>query len=175
MTELHGKRVTLRPVDELDADGPYLEWMHDAEITRYLEVRRPPDRSELRSYIRQMNADPATWFFAIVTEDETHIGNIKLGPIDHYHRRGDIGILIGERSSWGKGYATDAIATLSAWAFADLGLEKLTAGAYDANAGSIRAFQKAGFQIEGVRRSHGVVDGHRVDGVLLARFAPDLG
>jgi RimJ/RimL family protein N-acetyltransferase len=60
-----------------------------------------------------------------------------------------MGLLIGEPASWGKGYATEAIVAVTAHAFSTMGLEKLYAGAYAANAGSIRAFLKAGWVEEG--------------------------
>lgn len=58
------------------------------------------------------------------------------------------------------------------WAFAELGLYKLTAGAYANNIGSIRAFIRAGFEIEAVRRRHYRSGEEMVDGVLLAMFSP---
>ena len=173
MTEITGERLVLRELEPDDVGPRYAAWMNDPEITRFLETK-PGSHTELslRAYVEQVRADPSSHLFAIVLrEDGRHIGNIKLGPVVADHGRADIGLVIGERDSWGHGYATEAIAALSAWAFACLGLEKLTAGAYDVNVGSVRAFQRAGFLIEAVLRAHGAVDGRRVDVVLLARLA----
>ena len=41
--------------------------------------------------------------------DGRHIGNIKIGPVHSYHRRARIGLLIGEKEFWNRGYATEAI------------------------------------------------------------------
>ena len=102
-----------------------------------------------------------------IGNENRHIGNIKIGPVDWHHRVGDIGLLIGEADCWGQGYASEAISALAAYAFANLGLEKLTAGAYAPNVGCIRAFERAGFKREGIRRSQCQFENNRVDVVLL--------
>jgi len=95
-----------------------------------------------------------------------HVGNIKL-DIDEHHNRGDIGLLIGPEH-WGKGYATWAINLMTEYAYR-IGLRKVTAGAYAGNVGSIRAFEKAGFEREGILKDHWLVDGAYQDGVLLGK------
>ena len=93
-------------------------------------------------------------FLAIVLKDnKKHIGNIKIGPINWYHRLAEIGIMIGEKDCWGKGYAAEAISLLADFAFSKLNLHKLTAGCYEQNQGSLKAFQKAGFEVEEVKKS----------------------
>jgi RimJ/RimL family protein N-acetyltransferase len=58
----------------------------------------------------------------------------------------------------------------------ELGLRKLTAGCYASNVGSVRAFCKAGFAVEGCRKAHFMLDGRTEDLLLLARFiGPDSG
>lgn len=174
---IESERLRLRPVTVDDADGPYLDWLNDPTVNQYLESRfTVHTRQGLRSYIEAQTEDPKVHFFAIITNhDGRHVGNIKLGPVESVHRRGDIGILLGDSAVWGQGYATEAIQALAAWAFRTLGIEKLTAGAYRPNVGSVKAFERAGFHVEAVRRAHyRTDDGEAVDGVLLARFAPEV-
>ena len=61
----------------------------------------------------------------------------------------EVGIMIGDRDSWGKGYASEAIKALSSYAFESLNLKKLTAGMYKENLGSQKAFLRSGFSVEG--------------------------
>src|SRR5687767_4158884 len=100
---IDAQRVYLRELEPEDALGPYLEWMRDPAVTRYLEARfAEHDEASLRRYVADQTADPATLLLAIVlTDGDRHIGNVKLGPIDRNHRSADVGILIGERDSWG--------------------------------------------------------------------------
>lgn len=169
-----GGRIYLRPVSLADAGPRYLGWINDPEVNRYLESRfETATLSGLRAFISSMRADPATHFLAIVLKaGNRHIGNIKLGPVNRVHGFAEIGILLGEKDCWGKGYATEAISLLCGFAFGSLGLHKLTAGAYAANRGSVRAFLKAGFSREGRKRDqYRCGDGYQ-DLVLLGKVAP---
>lgn len=153
----------------------YLSWMNDPEVTRYLESRfSPPARvSDLEDFILGCAASSTDLLLGIFLADtREHIGNIKLGPVNRQHATAEIGLLIGERSCWGKGYAARAIALLSDHAFSALGLVKLTAGCYAANVGSTAAFQKAGYAIEGRRIRQWACDGDRQDGILLGKVNP---
>lgn len=166
---LEGEHIYLREVHPSDVNENYYRWMNDPEVTRYLESRFYPNSVEgLREYVNGKLSDHDNVFLAIVLKDgDRHIGNIKLGPINWVHRFGDIGILIGEKDCWGKGYATEAIRLVVDYAFRSLDLHKLTASCYDPNRSSVKAFQKAGFDIEGARKAHFYHDGRYVDDILL--------
>lgn len=170
--ELDGERLYLRPVRVVDVTEEYVNWLNNEEVNQYLESRfiiHTP--GSVQAYVEKIVRDPDIFFFAMVRKDNNrHIGNIKLGPMDWHHKIGDIGIIIGDRDSWGKGYATEAIAAVSNFAFSELGLHKLTAGAYENNVGSIKAFQKAGFWEEGRKKSHYFYQGKYIDSVLLAKI-----
>jgi ribosomal-protein-alanine N-acetyltransferase len=152
--------------------SPYLGWLQEPEIVRYLEVRLAPPRTwqELAQYVADCNSSEDTLLLGLFLKNgATHIGNIKLGPVNPYHRQADIGLLIGEREHWGKGLAAQAIEALAEYAFTRLDIMKLTAGCYAANAASARAFEKAGFVEEGRLKSHWKTETGRDDGILLGR------
>src|SRR3990167_3633923 len=113
---LTGPRVTLRQIALADVTPRYMGWMRDAEVLRYTESRFGIyTLASLTTYVCCVLADPLSLMWAIC--DPMHVGNVKLGPINGYHRYGDIGILIGERDRWGRGYATEAIELLAGYAF----------------------------------------------------------
>ncbi|MBI2524605.1 MAG: GNAT family N-acetyltransferase [Candidatus Rokubacteria bacterium] len=170
MAFLVGERVYLRAVQQSDAGETYGGWLNDPEVTRYTESRFfPTTADKLREYVRALEGSRDSIFLAIVDRrTQQHVGNIKLGPIDWIHRLGDIGLLIGDKSVWGRGYATEAIRLVSDYAFRRLNLHKLTAGCYSTNLGSIRAFEKAGFHEEARRPRHYYSEGAYVDLVYLA-------
>jgi len=164
-----GDRINLRKVKESDAGGNYYRWMNDSEVTRFLEngVQRYSIES-LREYIKEKNKNSSNLFLAIIIKDgKQHIGNIKLGPINWVHRYGDIGIIIGEKDQWSKGYATEAVSLVVKYAFDKLNLHKITAGCTKLNSGSMKAFQKNGFEIEGVREKHFFWQGKYINGILF--------
>ena len=82
--------------------------------------------------------------------------------------------MIGDKSEWGQGYAREAIAALSDYAFETLSLRKLSAGCYEPNIGSRKAFLSADFVVEAVRKQHFNCNGERVDGILMGRLHPEL-
>ncbi|MCH2132773.1 MAG: GNAT family N-acetyltransferase [Phycisphaerales bacterium] len=147
-------RLELRSLAPGDANETYLAWLHDPEVNQYLEIRHdPPGLESLSSFIKQMNESKQELLLGICVKDGSHVGNIKLGPIDSGDHRAAIGILIGDRAWWGKGVATEAIEALTQYAFEELSLHRVEAGCYESNIGSARAFEKAGWSIEG-RRKH---------------------
>lgn len=164
-----GARLYLRDVRIADAKGNYLRWMNDLEVTRYLESRfYPASQAALEEYIATIRNNRDNFFFAmVVNRTERHIGNIKVGPVNWIHRVGDIGLLIGEKDCWGKGFATEAIGLVVQFAFDSLNLHKLTASCYSSNVGSIRAFERAGFAREGIRKQQFHSNGRYVDQVML--------
>lgn len=174
---LHGVAIYLRSLNPDDASPAYLSWLCDPEITRYLEVRFMPSQTieKLCDYIN-VNADSSENLLLgiFLDADDSHIGNIKLGPVDWNHRTADIGLLIGDRLQWGKGFATEAIKIVSQYAFHTMGLVKLTAGCYAENRGSINAFIKAGYFLDGMRASQWRVGNRRQDGILLGKVNLDL-
>ena len=152
MTTLQSSRLLLRPLSESDLTPTYVAWLNDPAVTAFLETRFSPQTLEsVRVYWQQHHADASSPWWAICRRDEQdrHIGNIKLGPIHPIHRRADISLFIGDRTSWGQGLATEAIRLVCDWAFKDLKLLKLCAGLYASNQGSRRAFEKCGFRLEG--------------------------
>jgi ribosomal-protein-alanine N-acetyltransferase len=172
---IHGRRLYLRELTADDAGERYERWLNDPEVTRYLESRfRRNTLDAIKDYVRTVGSDPDDLLLAIVLkQDDEHIGNIRLGPIDRHHRSAEVGIMLGEKRHWGRGYGSEAIAALTGHAFEELELHKLTANCYSANDGSARAFEKAGWQREGLRRGQLWSDGEWMDQILLGCVAGD--
>jgi RimJ/RimL family protein N-acetyltransferase len=169
-----GERLYLREIRLSDVGEAYHRWLNDPLVTRYTESRFfPSSMDALREYVARFQNDRQNLFVAIVLrQDDRHIGNIKLGPINWIHRTGDIGIIIGERDCWGHGYASEAIRLLTDYAFGMLNLRRVTAGCYATNVGSYKAFLKAGWREESVRPRQYWSEGAYVDEILLGLERP---
>jgi [ribosomal protein S5]-alanine N-acetyltransferase len=154
--------------------GPaYVGWLNDRNVTRFLESRfLAHTEQSTREFVRLCLDHPRTLFLGIRSRahGDRHVGNIKLAPIEPHHGLGEVGILIGERSVWGQGIGSGAIAALANIARNQLNLRKLTAGCYATNLGSRRAFVRAGFEVEGERRAHVLLDGQPEDLILMAKW-----
>jgi RimJ/RimL family protein N-acetyltransferase/methionyl-tRNA formyltransferase len=166
--------ITLRCLQRADVGAHYLGWLHDPEVNQYLEVRHalPAHVDELWQFVDGVNRSTDSLMLGIFGPDGRHIGNIKIGPANATHRRAEVGIICGDRSQWGKGYATRAIRLASHHAFAAMGLQRLTAGCYDTNLGSMRAFIKAGYRHEGTLANYWQCDGRSVGQILMGLSTP---
>lgn len=161
----------------------YLTWMNDLEITKTLgrfDYLMPVGRSKLVEYYQGIN-HTSTVFLAIYLGDPTlmgykdksamnFIGTIKIYDIDQLARRASIGIAIGDRANWGKGYSTKAIRVACRYIFEVLGLRKITAGYIASNIGMERAFLKNGFEIEAVFKDHLFYDGGYIDHKFVCKL-----
>ena len=169
---LEGTSIYLREVRESDIGltSNYYKWITDLKVTKYLETRFYPQSVEkIAEYVREQNSNHNTVFLAIILKENTqhHIGNIKL-VINWIHQYAEISLVI-SKDYWNKGIGTEAIKLASAYALNVLGLHKLIAGAYSENIGSIKAFQKAGFKIEGEIKEMYYSEGKRTGRILLGR------
>ena len=167
-----GQRTELFLLEPDSVSADYVSWLNDPAVNRFLESRWSVATPEsTREFVAQQLASPSALFLGIRARalGARHVGNIKLGPIDRHHGLGEIGIMIGARDAWGGGVATESIQLLAGIAREELGLRKLTAGCYAGNAGSARAFEKAGFTVEGRRTAHYLLDGQPEDLILMAR------
>mgnify|MGYP003393649706 CR=1 FL=1 len=159
----------MRPVTVADVTDRYVGWLSDPLIHRFFETRRQT-KEQITDYVLQR---PPLELWAICRAG-THIGNIRLWrPFPERHPLGEISLFIGERECWGRGFATEAIARICEWGF-DHGppidprvpvpsFKKIGASMYAGHTASMRAFAKAGFRLEGIRRKHRMFEGQMTD------------
>ena len=164
MTTIFSERLLFRTLGTEDVVGSYLGWLNDPEVNRFLETRFTPQTLETcRKFVSDMENDPCSHLFGIFDKETLeHIGNIKLGFINTNHQSGQLSLFIGQKSRWGQGYATESIRNITQWGFEALGLVRIEAGCYDTNMGSLRAFLKVGYSVEGFFRNSVVFEGRRI-------------
>ena len=165
---LVGKKLYLRPLESHDLKGSYLDWLNDYAVTRYLEVGIFPTTKEaLAQYLEAVAKHPMNVMLAIVDRaTDRHIGNIKLGPVNLIHRHAELGILIGEKAFWGRGYAREAIDLVLDYGFSRLNLHKIQLGVHADHAEAIQLYERLGFTREGLLRQHLFRDGTYRDKAL---------
>ena len=161
---LNDKKLILKGIDKVTDD--YERWINDPEVTKYMETARNMvlTRSELERWLEKTNKDPNMRYWGIFL-DNRQIGTIKLG-INWIHSHSDVGIMIGDKSEWGKGFASEAIRLVKDYAFNVLGLHRLFAGIYEDNIGSIKAFENNGFIKEGCLKEHRFFEGKFINQYL---------
>lgn len=148
-----------------------LQWTNDPELARLLNRRRPVTPDEHLRWFERLSERADTRFFAIELPPEgRHVGNVWLADIDHVHRKAELRIVIGDRECLSRGVGSEAIARLCDVAFGDLGLQRVYAYVLDLNPRAKRAFEKAGFAVEGLLRRDRFTGDRFVDVYLLARL-----
>ncbi len=166
---LEGDRIMLRPLCERDINRKYLSWINDKEITKYMATGTfPTTFKELRSFYDKIAKSKTDVMFVILDKKHNlHIGNIKLGNINWVHRFADLGIMIGEKKYWGKGYGQEACRLGLGYAFDKLNLNKIILGVYASHKPAIKTYQKVGFKIEGRIKKLLNFEGNYVDKLIM--------
>lgn len=165
-------RLFYMPVSMDHATTEYVSWLNDAEVNKYLEVKKDNSLVELQAYIQDA-IDRKIFFWAIhLKTDRKHIGNIKIDPVNVKHGTGEYGIMMGNRDEWNKGYAKEASLAIIDFCFNKMNLRKMTLGVIANNTTAVKLYEKLGFITEGIYKKHVVVDGEYFDILRMALFNP---
>ena len=173
---LEGNTIYLRAIEINDASERYLEWLNDEEVTRGLASGVYPSTIEdLRKYIQQITSSKNAVMFAVCDKaNDIHIGNIKLDNFDWVNRTCDLGLLLGDRSYWGKGIGTEVMRLTLSYAFGQLNIRKVLLAVYANNPGAINLYEKVGFKNEGCLRAQVFVKGEYIDKHYMGIFINEL-
>lgn len=165
---LETERFVLRSLRAQDATARYVSWLEDEEVMRFVNARfAEHDLASVGAFIARH--DDRTSFLLGIFERGTgrHIGNYEV-EVHPHHRHCHAGILIGERTRWGEGVVSEVWGTALRFLFREVGVEKVCGECYASNRAALFNYQAFGFEMEGILRSHVVLDDGRDD---VVRFA----
>ena len=147
----------------------YYNWVNDKKVNKFLEIRfKKQSKNDVKKFIKYCNNSKNIVLFGIFLEDNNfHIGNIKIFITSRIHKRAEVGLLLGEKKFWGRGYGTKAIKLTTNFAKKKLKLKKLYAGCYEKNIASKKIFLKAGWKIEGFQKSFWKLNSKKRTGEIL--------
>lgn len=150
-----GQLVVLRPKRLEDAKQDYA-WRTDAELAA-LDATVPlvVTYREYYLYHRDDMEYPSPWSvrMAVDTFEGHHIGNCMYYDIDADRKQCEMGIMIGDRDYWSRGYGTDAVTTLLRHIFTETPVERVYLHTLTGNARAQKAFARSGLKPVGdVRR-----------------------
>lgn len=163
-----GERVYLSQV--LQEDVPLIaRWKSDLEMTAYMSgLGDSFTLEQVQAWHERTSHDPLARSFAIVVrEGERLIGDCWLTNIEHQHGIAELGIAIGDKGAWGRGYGTETVRLLVDYGFTFLGLSTIYLWHHSFNIRGHRAYLKAGFKEAGRLRAATVFDRQRFDRVLM--------
>jgi RimJ/RimL family protein N-acetyltransferase len=150
---IKGEKIYLTELDRANAEI-IRAWLNDPDIHRHLLVGHVPlTREEEERFYDAQSASSDSYNFEIhVAEDGRYIGHVGLKDVNLIHRHGEIGIVIGSKELWGKGYGRDAIVTCLGFAFLTLGLHSVCIRTDEDHEQALALYRRIGFVETGRER-----------------------
>lgn len=133
----------------------FLSWIKDPDVILYslTKFHQMESNESRESWFYSMILDSKTYQFSILDKNSMRIiGYAGIAGINHIDRNGEFFILIGEKKYWGKGIATQVASMLIKKGFHDLGLHRIFLTASSDNPGALKAYERAGFKMEGIMK-----------------------
>jgi RimJ/RimL family protein N-acetyltransferase len=146
-------------------------WARDSELIRLAESdpvqlwseKKHKEWMEKRSEKMSDN----NFRFAIRTlSDDRLIGEVSIHP-QWLDADAWVGIGLGERDHWGRGFGTDAMRLILQYGFIELNLHRISLGVHSYNKRAFKSYEKVGFKVEGVMRHDTFREGRRTDGIYM--------
>lgn len=166
---LRGEKVTLRAISREDL--PRLQaFANDLEVELAGGGDPPVPRSFeqiVRDFEREASEPPRDRTNFAIEADGACIGTGGLFGIDRNARHAELGIGIGDKGYWGRGYGREAVSLLLDYAFRLRNLRRVWLEVHSANERAIRSYRSCGFVEEGRMREHTWLDGRYVDNVIM--------
>ena len=166
-----GKGIRLRAVEHDDLPR-FAAWLNDPEVRENLLVYAPLSLDDEQGWyegMRKRPKDEQPLVMEIKTEDGWQaIGNIGLHDLSWRHRCAEVGLFIGEKDLWSKGYGRRFLRLMLRHAFQTLNLNRVYLHVYETNLRGIRSYEKAGFVHEGRLRQAIFSNGRYIDLLVMS-------
>lgn len=168
---IYGDRIRLRAPERADIPR-FVTWLNDPEVTAGLSLYLPMSQADEEGWFENMLKRPKDEHPFVIEAGSgdgwTPIGNCGLHAIDWRNRSAEMGIFIGDKSYWNKGYGAEVMLLLLSHGFGTLNLNRLYLRVYHTNPRAIRAYEKAGFVHEGVLRQAEFKKGEYIDVLIMS-------
>jgi RimJ/RimL family protein N-acetyltransferase len=167
---LAGTGFVLRPLTENDYEPARASREHP-ETVEWVNALPEADGERLIHLVESARHAGRLLHLAIADDkNDSYLGEILL--FLRTPEAGEVGIgeiaYVVAPAARGRGFASAAVSFLSAWAFSELGLERLQLSIRPDNVASRRVAEKAGYAYEGTLRSIKLIRGRRVDAGLYS-------
>ena len=169
---LKGRLVRLSAMDLDEFSKAFSRWSRDSEFRRLINsgasiaVSSDGVKRWLEKELDEQSVN-SHWFSIRKLDDDVLLGDIDLYVYNWPARDAFVGLGIGEREFWGKGYGTDLMRTILRYAFDEVNLNRVTLTVFEYNPRAIRAYEKAGFRHEGRIRQALNKEGKRWDMLFM--------
>lgn len=171
-----GNKIYLRGIEKSDITGNWFNWFNDPDVTLYgSRGLKPVYIEDLEKFYNEVSESEHNVTFAIIKkENNEHIGNISLQKIDWINRICELGIVMGEKKEWGKGYGTEATILTIKHGFDKLNLRKIYLCVISKHTAAVKLYKEVGFVIEGTFIKEVLRDNREYDYYRMAIFRDDF-
>lgn len=168
-----GERIYLSPRNVEDV-GIFTEWMNDFYITDYTgrSYQTVTLQSE-KEYLEKEHNNKNTFAIIDLQTDEM-IGNVGLHEINNINRTATLGIFIGNKNYWSKGYGAEAIQLILDFGFNYLNLNNIDLALMEFNQRALKCYEKCGFKEIGRKRKCNYINGKYYDSILMDILAEEF-
>lgn len=166
----YGEKVKLRAYKREDVTRA-CEFVNDSEVKSHLVSDIPYPtmfEQELKWIEEQINLKDGYNFAIEALENNKYIGGCGVFRIDWLNRTANVGIMIGDKDYWSKGYGTDAMKVLIKFIFEQMNLNKIKLNVFGFNKRAMKCYEKCGFKVEGTLRQELFRDGQYHDVYAMA-------
>jgi len=173
MRDLYRGELVRLTAEEPDARAKTeVGWQRDSEYHRLVDMGPAMMFSEkaLKEWFEKQNEkgfDSKRYSFAARTLGEDKLIGFFGLWVNLIQSEAWVGIGIGDRDFWGKGYGTDMMKLCLQYAFTELNLYRVSLGLHAYNVRALRSYEKAGFRLEGTTRKDTIREGKRTDGFWM--------
>ena len=169
---LKGELVRLSALDAEELSKAFARWGRDSEFKRLLDSNAIHLNSQKASqkWLEKEIEDQKSnqhWFSIRTLDGDKLLGDIDLFVHNWSGRDAFVGLGIGERDFWGKGYGTDVMRVILRYAFTEVNVRRVTLTVFEYNPRAIRSYEKAGFRHEGRLRGLLNREGKRWDELFM--------
>ena len=169
---LTGKLVRLAAYNPEEVGKAFSKWSRDSEYFRLMgagAVFMPSARQATKFFEKDVeDLSQGVYFFGVRTlADDILIGEMNLEVVNWSGRDAFVGLSIGDRTNWGKGYGTEMVTLLLQFAFLEVNLRRVTLTVFEYNPRAIRTYERAGFHHEGRMRKFLNKEGRRWDMLFM--------
>ena len=147
---LTGERIVLKPIEPEHLPN-YVRWFADPDVLEHFGSYRPMNLAQEQAWYARQNGASDTVNFACETGG-VHIGGCGFANLNHQQQSSEVGLFIGEKSYWDRGFGKEMLRVLLDYGFDYLNLHRIYLRVFAGNARAVHAYEGVGFVHEGCHR-----------------------
>ncbi|MGA9591372.1 MAG: GNAT family protein [Salegentibacter sp.] len=168
MLTLRGEKIYLRALEPEDLDFVH-QIENQEDLWELSATQTPYSRFLIKKYLQNSHRDvyEVKQLRLVISDyDQKTLGLIDVFDLEPKDRRAALGIVIADPADRSKGYGAESLSLICKYCFTHLALHQVYANVAASNSGSIKLFEKHGFEKIGVKKEWNLVNGIYQDEIL---------